>query len=154
MRIATHVGRALARAHAQGIVHRDLKSGNIFVAKSDDDEQGWVAKVLDFGVAKLTETSASVPALTTDGAPVGTPLYMAPEQAAGGPCDARTDVYALGCILYELLTGQPPFTGPGIARVLVDHACKVPRAPSRREASVPAWLDAVVTARRLRASAA
>jgi eukaryotic-like serine/threonine-protein kinase len=118
VRITTHVGRALARAHAQGIVHRDLKSGNIFIAKSDDDEQGWVAKVLDFGVAKLTDPHA--PSTTKTGAIVGTPLFMSPEQIRGAShVDHRADLYSLGIVFYNMVTGSHAFDGPSYSDVLV-----------------------------------
>jgi serine/threonine protein kinase len=117
VRITSHVGRALARAHAQGIVHRDLKSGNIFIAKSEDDELGWVAKVLDFGVAKvLTESSGA----TKTGTIVGTPLFMSPEQIRGAShVDHRADLYSLGMVFYNMVTGSHAFDGPSYSDVLV-----------------------------------
>ena len=93
IRITTHIGRALAKAHARGIVHRDLKSGNVFIAKTDDDELGWIAKVLDFGVAKLSDTTGA--ATTKTGTLVGTPLFMSPEQIRGAShVDHRADLYS------------------------------------------------------------
>jgi serine/threonine protein kinase len=118
VRITSHVGRALARAHAQGIVHRDLKSGNIFIAKTDDDELGWVAKVLDFGVAKLTDSQA--PSTTKTGAIVGTPLFMSPEQIRGASqVDHRADLYSLGMVFYNMVTGSHAYDGPSYSDVLV-----------------------------------
>jgi serine/threonine-protein kinase len=116
VRIASHVGRALARAHAQGIVHRDLKSGHIFIAKSDDDELGWVAKVLDFGVAKVLNE----PSATRTGTIVGTPLFMSPEQIRGAShVDHRADLYSLGMVFYNMVTGSHAFDGPSYSDVLV-----------------------------------
>jgi len=119
VRITTHVGRALARAHAQGIVHRDLKSGNIFLAKTEDDELGWVAKVLDFGVAKVL-TEVNGPSTTKTGTIVGTPLFMSPEQIRGAAhVDNRADLYSLGMVFYNMVTGSHAFDGPSYSDVLV-----------------------------------
>jgi serine/threonine-protein kinase len=119
VRITSHVGRALARAHAQGIVHRDLKSGNIFIAKTEDDELGWVAKVLDFGVAKVL-TEVSGPSTTKTGTLVGTPLFMSPEQIRGASrVDHRADLYSLGMVFYNMVTGSHAFDGPSYSDVLV-----------------------------------
>jgi serine/threonine protein kinase len=136
VRITTHVGRALARAHAQGVVHRDLKSGNIFIAKSDDDEQGWLAKVLDFGVAKLTDPLA--PSATKTGTIVGTPLFMSPEQIRGASrVDHRADLYSLGMVFYNMVTGSHAFDGPSYSDVLV-AICTEELPPIRKAAP---WLS-------------
>jgi eukaryotic-like serine/threonine-protein kinase len=107
--------RGLASAHRAGVTHRDLKPENIFIADTDDGE---VAKVLDFGIARVDSGDAH--ALTQSGALMGTPAYMAPEQIAGnrGAIGPRTDVYAMGVILYELLTGRAPFLGDTVTEVL------------------------------------
>jgi serine/threonine-protein kinase len=119
VRITSHVGRARARAHAPGIVHRDLKSGNIFLARTEDDELGWVAKVLDFGVAKLL-TEVSGPSATKTGTIVGTPLFMSPEQIRGAShVDHRADLYSLGMVFYNMVTGSHAFDGPSYSDVLV-----------------------------------
>jgi len=119
VRITSHVCRALARAHAQGIVHRDLKSGNIFLTRTEDDEVGWVAKVLDFGVAKLL-TEVSGPSATKTGTIVGTPLFMSPEQIRGASqVDHRADLYSLGMVFYNMVTGSHAFDGPSYSDVLV-----------------------------------
>jgi serine/threonine-protein kinase len=108
LRITRHVARALSRAHANGIVHRDLKPANIFIARSeDDDESGWTAKVLDFGVAKMDYGDKSA---TKTGTLIGTPLFMSPEQVRGASnADHRSDLYSLGMVVYNMLTGQYAF---------------------------------------------
>jgi eukaryotic-like serine/threonine-protein kinase len=144
VRIATHVGRALARAHAQNIIHRDLKSGNIFLAKTDDDEIGWVAKVLDFGVAKLSD--AHGPSTTKTGTIVGTPLFMSPEQIRGAShVDHRADLYSLGMVFYNMVTGSHAFDGPSYSDVLVSICTQtlpdIRMAAPWLPAPVRAWFD-------------
>src|SRR5690606_13142368 len=104
IRLAREVAEALAYAHKRGIVHRDIKPANILINEGH-------ALVADFGIARATGGDAK--ALTQTGLAIGTPLYMSPEQSSGEPnIDGRSDVYALGCVLYEMLAGEPPFTGP------------------------------------------
>jgi serine/threonine-protein kinase len=132
----------LAAAHAQGIVHRDLKPDNIFLIR-DSDGQDFV-KILDFGAAKVASAGAK---LTRAGAVVGTPLYMSPEQAAGTAVDARTDIYALGVILYELVSGRVPFDADNIMGILTQHMIKAPtpfRDLDPPRSDVPAELEAVI----------
>ncbi len=117
VRIANHVGRALARAHAQGIVHRDLKPANIFLVKTEDDELGWIAKVLDFGIAKLESSEKGT---TQAGTVLGTPLFMSPEQVRGASSvDHRADLYSLGMCLYHMLTGEFAYYSPNYSDILV-----------------------------------
>ncbi len=115
--IAVHIGRELCRAlsaaHARGIIHRDMKPENVFVM---GDERAPQVKVLDFGISKIMEDRSS--ALTRTGTIVGTPAYISPEQAAGRPVDQRTDIYAVGAILYRALTGRLPFDGESTAQIL------------------------------------
>jgi len=135
--IARAVADALSYAHSLGIVHRDIKPENILF------EAGH-AVVTDFGIARAI-TEAGGEHLTQTGIAVGTPAYMSPEQSAGArEVDARSDIYALGCVLYELLAGEPPFTGPSAQAVLARHSLDpVPRLRTVRE-TVPKGLEAVV----------
>ena len=139
VRITRHVARALSRAHAQGIVHRDLKPGNVFLTRSDDDEMGWIAKVLDFGIAKLEEHG--IASTTKTGTLLGTPLFMSPEQVRGASSvDSRTDLYALGMLFYNMMTGTYAFNGESFTDVLV-AICGAP-LPDLRVAAP--WVPASV----------
>jgi tRNA A-37 threonylcarbamoyl transferase component Bud32/tetratricopeptide (TPR) repeat protein len=138
VRILSEIACALSYAHQHGIVHRDIKPGNILLAEGQ-------AQVADFGLAKALSESAHPAGLTSSGLAVGTPLYMAPEQAAGGAApDRRTDLYSLGIVAYEMLTGAPPFTGRTSQAVLAAHALEQPVPVALRRPSVPAPLSALV----------
>ena len=136
------VCRALAEAHGIGLVHRDLKPGNLFVS-----ERGGMCdfiKVLDFGLVKLTKDPAAAQ-LTLDQMVSGTPLYMAPEQAVGDKgLDARCDLYALGAIAYHMLTGRLPFEGDTAVAIMISHASQEVVAPSHHRPDLPKDLDEVV----------
>ncbi|MFO0551245.1 MAG: serine/threonine-protein kinase [Polyangiaceae bacterium] len=139
-RIAERIARGLSHAHSRGIVHRDLKPDNVIVVDEDDERD--IPKILDFGVARIVDAQR----LTVGGAAVGTPLYMAPEQLAGADVDARTDLYALGCVLFEMLTGKPPFDAPSLEELRKKHTFEAP-ASLRRELEnrgAPAALDEVM----------
>ena len=144
--IARQVADGLRAAHAQGIVHRDLKSGNVFVSQRDGRDS---VKILDFGVSKviaLDEVEGEGPS-THQGALLGTPHTMAPEQGTDGrSVDHRADLYALGCILFEMLTGTLPFTGSTPVEVLYKHVHEAPRRPSslRPDGTIPRALDDLV----------
>ncbi|MCI0491076.1 MAG: bifunctional serine/threonine-protein kinase/formylglycine-generating enzyme family protein [Blastocatellia bacterium] len=132
---------ALYAAHSKGIIHRDLKPDNIWLFTSD--EGALQVKVLDFGIAKLklkTETSA----LTQEGMIVGTPFYMSPEQCRGEELDARSDIYSLGIIIYEMLTGQVPFHAPTPVGVVLKHATEPPQPPSKLRADIPKQIEDVI----------
>ncbi|HEY5938629.1 MAG TPA: serine/threonine-protein kinase [Kofleriaceae bacterium] len=126
--IMRQVLRAVGAAHAKGIIHRDLKPDNIFLVNEDDHHD--FVKLLDFGISKVVDLNEQVAAtkLTTTGVVIGTPLYMAPEQAMGNPIDGGADVYACGVMLYELLAGKPPFEGATYA-VLVAKLLTSPPTP-------------------------
>ncbi len=126
--IIRQVLRAVGAAHAKGIIHRDLKPDNIFLVNEDDHHD--FVKLLDFGISKVIDLDEQVAAtkLTSTGVVIGTPLYMAPEQAMGNPIDGGADVYACGVILYELLAGKPPFEGATYA-VLVAKLLTSPPTP-------------------------
>ncbi len=122
---------ALAAAHAKGIVHRDLKPDNIFMVTDADSPTGDRPKVLDFGIAKLTDLGLAGTATKT-GAVMGTPTYMSPEQCKGtGDVDHRADLYSIGCIFYELLVGRPPFTKLGAGELIGAHIYAQPDPPSK-----------------------
>jgi eukaryotic-like serine/threonine-protein kinase len=132
--LAEPVARALEAAHQKGMVHRDVKPGNIMV-----DHSGTV-KVVDFGIARAAATDT----LTQTGTVLGTAAYFSPEQAQGETVDARSDVYSLGCVLYEMLTGQQPFKAESPLAVAFKHVREDPVPPARLNSSVPPELDAVV----------
>jgi serine/threonine-protein kinase len=132
----------LAEAHGLGLVHRDLKPANVFVAVRGGESD--VAKVLDFGLVKLTKDPGAA-ALTGEMTVSGTPLYMAPEQTtADRALDARADIYALGAMMYYALTGQPPFTGDSAFAVMMAHARDPVVPPSQVRPGVPEDLERVV----------
>jgi eukaryotic-like serine/threonine-protein kinase len=119
VKILVQIARALTEAEARSIVHRDLKPENIMIVDLPDGERH--VKVLDFGMAKLRGETLSCGSLTASGALVGTPLYMSPEQIRSEPVDIRSDLYALGCLLHEMLTGSPPFRGTSLVELVRMH---------------------------------
>ncbi len=131
--VAADVAGALAVAHARGIVHRDVKPGNVMLTTDGD------VKVMDFGIAR----ASAVPSITQTSAVVGTAQYIAPEQAQGLEVDARSDVYALGCCLYEMVTGQVPFTGPTPVAIAYRHVREDPTPPRALNPDVPVPLEQV-----------
>jgi serine/threonine-protein kinase len=147
--VARHIAGTLAAAHSHGIIHRDLKPDNVFLVRDPAMPRGERAKLLDFGIAKLATTATgSDPAdmvKTETGRLMGTPYYMSPEQCRGaGRVDLRTDIYSLGCLMYQSLTGRPPFVMEGAGEILAAHI-HLPPAPLRaHEPSVPQPLEDVV----------
>jgi beta-lactam-binding protein with PASTA domain/tRNA A-37 threonylcarbamoyl transferase component Bud32 len=133
--IGIDVARALEAAHAQGVIHRDIKPGNIML-----DGQGDV-KVTDFGIARVTATAETV---AQTAAVLGTASYLSPEQAQGQPVDVRSDIYSLGCVLFEMVTGRPPFPGDSPVTVASKHVLEQPTPPSQINQDVSPDLDAVI----------
>jgi serine/threonine-protein kinase len=133
--IAMDVCRALEAAHAQGVIHRDIKPGNIMLTPRGD------VKVTDFGIARMTTTADTV---AQTAAVLGTASYLSPEQAQGQPVDGRSDIYSLGCVLYEMLTGRPPFLGDSPVTVASKQVLEQPVPPSKLNPDVSPDLDAVI----------
>jgi predicted ATPase/class 3 adenylate cyclase len=134
LRLADEISAALEHAHARGVVHRDLKPGNVWL-----DADG-SARLGDFGLALCAERSR----LTQEGMMLGTPTYMPPEQALSGDVDARSDLYAFGALLYEMITGRPPFVGDDAVSVIGQHINTPPVAPSWHRAELPPALETLV----------
>ncbi len=132
LNILIQAGHGLAAAHAKGIVHRDMKPENIYVTQ---DATGDVPKLLDFGIAKVAGNDGQNN-LTRTGTIFGTPFYMAPEQALGNPVDARTDIYAMGVIMYECFAGSLPFQGESFMGILTQHITTPPEPVAQRAAKV------------------
>ena len=136
LEITAQICTALDQAHRAGIVHRDVKPGNVMLTPTGE------VKVMDFGIARALTSSAAT--MTQTAAVIGTAHYLSPEQARGEHVDARSDVYSAGCLLYELLTGAPPFAGDTAVAVAYQHVREDPVPPSRVESDVSASIDAVV----------
>jgi serine/threonine-protein kinase len=136
MSLTADICAALDFSHRNGIVHRDVKPGNVMITP-----QGTV-KVMDFGIARAVSDSAAT--MTSTAAVIGTAQYLSPEQARGEGVDARSDVYSAGCLLYELVTGTPPFTGDSPVSVAYQHVREDPRTPSSINPEIPPELDAIL----------
>jgi serine/threonine-protein kinase len=136
LEIIDGVLRALDYSHQAGIVHRDIKPGNVMVTRNGD------IKVMDFGIARAMSDAQST--MTQTAQVIGTAQYLSPEQARGERVDSRSDLYSTGCLLYELLTGRPPFTGDSPVAIAYQHVRENPVPPSRVDPDVPPWADAIV----------
>jgi serine/threonine protein kinase len=139
VRIIGQIGEALDAAHARGLVHRDVKPGNVLVTRQPDAEDADFCYLTDFGVSTWTTSSAA--AITLTGQMVGTASYVAPEQIEGKSIDGRADLYSLGCVLYECLTGRAPFSGRQAAAILYAHLHEEPPPPSSIRPDLPAGVD-------------
>src|SRR4051794_562060 len=136
LEMTAQICTALDQAHRAGIVHRDVKPGNVMLTPAGE------VKVMDFGIARALTSSAAT--MTQTAAIIGTAHYLSPEQARGEHVDARSDVYSTGCLLYELLTGGPPFSGDSAVAVAYQHVREEPVPPSRIEPDISPALDAIV----------
>jgi serine/threonine-protein kinase len=136
LEITDGVLRALDYSHRAGIVHRDIKPANVMVTRSGD------IKVMDFGIARAVSDAQAT--MTQTAQVIGTAQYLSPEQARGERVDARSDLYSTGCLLYELLTGRPPFTGDSPVAIAYQHVRENPVPPSRLDPDLPVWADSIV----------
>jgi eukaryotic-like serine/threonine-protein kinase len=136
LEIVSGVLRALEYSHQAGIVHRDIKPGNVMVTRNGD------IKVMDFGIARAMNDEQAT--MTQTAQVIGTAQYLSPEQARGERVDARSDLYSTGCLMYELLTGRPPFTGDSPVAIAYQHVRENPIPPSRLDPSLPSWADSIV----------
>lgn len=128
--------RALDYSHRGGIVHRDIKPANVMLTRNHE------VKVMDFGIARAMADSAAT--MTQTAQVIGTAQYLSPEQARGERVDTRSDIYSTGCVLYELLTGRPPFTGDSPVAIAYQHVREEPVPPSQIDPQIPQWADAIV----------
>jgi serine/threonine-protein kinase len=136
LEITDGVLRALDYSHRHGIVHRDIKPANVMLTRSAE------VKVMDFGIARAVSDAQAT--MTQTAQVIGTAQYLSPEQARGERVDARSDLYSTGCLLYELLTGRPPFTGDSPVAIAYQHVRENPVPPSRIDPEIPVWADSIV----------
>jgi serine/threonine-protein kinase len=137
--IAKQMCNGLEAAHLQGVVHRDIKPQNVLILPETGE-----LKIMDFGVARISEVKGEASGLTAAGAVVGTPDYMPPEQVQGQPADFRSDIYSLGVVLYEVFTGELPFRGDTVAGILLGHIQKAPPPPRTLNPGLAPALEALI----------
>jgi len=136
LEIISGVLRALEYSHQAGIVHREIKPGNVMVTRNGE------IKVMDFGIARAVNDFQTT--MTQTAQVIGTAYYLSPEQARGERVDARSDLYSTGCLMYELLTGRPPFQGDSVVAIVYQHVRQNPIPPTRLDPDIPPWTDAIV----------
>ena len=139
LRIAKQVCLGLEAAHQEGVVHRDIKPQNMLIIPGTGD-----LKIMDFGIARVSEMKAGAAGLTSTGTVMGTPDYMPPEQAQGQSADFRSDIYSLGIVFYEIFTGHLPFTGDSVMAVVLAHIQRPAPAPRQTNPAIPPELEAVI----------
>ncbi|MEO8705774.1 MAG: serine/threonine-protein kinase [Kofleriaceae bacterium] len=145
VRVVQLAAMAMAVAHSSGIIHRDLKPDNLFLVPDPAVMGGERIKILDFGIAKLLRDEDGNPSRTTTGMIMGTPTYMSPEQCRGaGDIDHRTDIYALGCVLFHLLCGRVPFVASTPGDMIAAHLREAPPVPSMFVPQIPSSIDSIV----------
>ena len=139
LRIAKQMCLGLEAAHQEGVVHRDIKPQNMLIIPETGD-----LKIMDFGIARVSEMKAGAAGLTSTGTVMGTPDYMPPEQAQGQPADFRSDIYSLGIVFYEIFTGHLPFPGDSVMAVVLAHIQKPAPVPRQANPAIPPELEAVI----------
>ena len=136
---AKQMCHGLEAAHARGVIHRDIKPQNMLIIPESGE-----LKIMDFGIARPTQVGGQDPSLTTAGTVMGTPDYMSPEQAQGRPADFRSDIYSLGVVLFESLTGKLPFDSETVTQIVIAHIQQPPPRPRSINPHLPAELEAAV----------
>ena len=141
MAIILQVADGLINAHDNGVVHRDIKPANIMISENIKGRE--LVKVVDFGLAKMLEDEPAKQKISREGSSAGSPMYMSPEQCVGDPADARTDIYALGCVMYECLTGNPPLFGQSVLETFNKVMTEKPQ-PVSAIVEIPSDLDELI----------
>ena len=139
LRIAKQMCLGLEAAHQEGVVHRDIKPQNMLILPETGE-----LKIMDFGIARVSEVKAGAAGLTSTGTVMGTPDYMPPEQAQGHPADFRSGIYSLGVVFYEIFTGRLPFAGDSVMAVVLSHIQQPPPPPRQANPAVPGELEAII----------